>query len=273
MVPPFVGALLIREPPAVPVVPFAMPWLSQTSVRSLFVVSAMVLSGCGSYDSAGADRFARTGELVALSGAGAGAEGACFTCHGLDGAGDDIAVPRIAGLNQGYLVSQLDAYADGRRQHPQMAAIASEMSQRERLLVADHYARMPFSAGNSPAQGPAPALYVKGDPERGIPSCASCHGVRGEGVGPGNPPLAGQPAPYLADQLRQWRQSRRRTDAGNVMQRISSQLTPREVEVLSAYAASLPGGPPNRELPATFRAERHVDPRSDASMPPPHEGE
>jgi cytochrome c553 len=273
MVPPLISDLLIREPPASPVVPFAMPWLPRTFGLPLMVVSALVLPGCGSYDSTGVEQFERTGELVALSGAGAGANGACFTCHGLDGAGDGTAVPRIAGLDQGYLVSQLEAYADGRRQHPQMAEIARRMDQRARLLVADYYARMPFQNTAPPAPGAAPALYTAGDAKRGMPSCASCHGINGEGVGPANPPLAGQPAAYLADQLHQWRQSRRRTDASNVMQRISSELTPREIEVLAAYAASLPGDPPNQAPRAASRAAHHADPRSDASMRQLREGE
>ncbi len=60
-------------------------------------------------------------------------------------------------------------------------------------------------------------------------SCAVCHGAAGEGVGAGNPPLGGQPAGYIADQLRQWQLSQRRNDPGNLMLAISRQLTPAEV--------------------------------------------
>lgn len=273
MVPPLISDLLIREPPAPPVVPFAMPWLPRTFSLPLLTVSALGLGGCGSYDATGAEQFERTGELVALSGAGAGANGACFTCHGIDGAGDGTAVPRIAGLDQGYLVSQLQAYADGRRQHPQMAEIARETDQRARLLVADYYARMPFQNTTQSEPGTAPALYTAGDAKRGIPSCASCHGINGEGVGPANPPLAGQPAPYIADQMHQWRQSRRRTDASNIMQRISSELTPREIDALAAYAGSLPGDLPNQAPRAASLEAHHAGPRSDASRLLPREGE
>lgn len=236
------------------------------------VLLLAMTAGCGSYDNRGLEQFASTGQLVALSGGGAGAQGACLTCHGVDGGGDGTAVPRLAGLGAGYMVAQLDAYADGRRQHPQMQAIAERMTRRQRLLVSDYYAALPYRSKVEMSSPAAPLLYTKGDPERGLPSCASCHGLSGEGVGSGNPPLAGQPAAYLADQLHRWRLSLRRSDARNVMQQISLKLTAEEARTLSDYAASLSGYPPNREPPAASRAARHADPRNDASRPPLHEG-
>lgn len=41
----------------------------------------------------------------------------CVPCHGANFAGGD-AVPRLAGQTTGYLVSQLGAFAAGRRTHP-----------------------------------------------------------------------------------------------------------------------------------------------------------
>ena len=59
----------------------------------------------------------------------------------------------------------------------------------------------------------------------------------------GNPPLAGQPAPYLERQLADWREGNRYGDPLGVMTRIAKALTPAESAALSAYAARLPGGP------------------------------
>src|SRR3546814_2076181 len=86
-----------------------------------------------------------------------------------------------------------------------------------------------------------PPIYVKGDPSRGLLPCADCHGPKGEGLGPANPALAGQPAVYLAAQLRAWRRGERRNDPGNVMTGISLRLIPSEIVRVAAYAASLPG--------------------------------
>jgi cytochrome c553 len=45
------------------------------------------------------------------------AEVKCASCHGASFAGTD-AVPRLAGQTTGYLISQLEAFAAGRRSHP-----------------------------------------------------------------------------------------------------------------------------------------------------------
>ena len=79
------------------------------------------MTGCTAVDSKSSDRFTETGELIAMSGGGAGAANACFTCHGLDGRGDGAGSPRLAGLDAGYLERQLIANSDGRRHHKQMA--------------------------------------------------------------------------------------------------------------------------------------------------------
>lgn len=231
---------------------------------SALLAAAAVLGGCSAVESTSTDRFKASGELVALSGGGAGAANACFACHGLQGQGNGAGAPRLAGLNVGYLQRQLDAYSDGRRRHPQMSWIAERLSPPERNMVSAYYARMSYR-GHPAQPAIAPVLYVSGDPGRGLPPCASCHGLSGEGIGPANPPLAGQPAAYLAEQIDQWRRARRRNDPGNVMLRISQLLSPRESAALAAYAASLPGGPPSPEYPAASLEARRGGPRNGVS--------
>jgi cytochrome c553 len=54
----------------------------------------------------------------------------------------------------------------------------------------------------------APAALAKGNAEAGAAKatvCAACHGVDGNSVNPEWPNLAGQGAPYLAEQLRLFR--------------------------------------------------------------------
>lgn len=237
-----------------------------TRRRASSLIAALLLAGAGcGRQPPPADRFTASGQLVALSGGDAGAANACFTCHGLDGRGNGAGVPRLAGLDVGYLNRQLDDYADGRRQHPEMQAIAVRLGRRDRQAVAAYYAGMPYEP--RPAARATPSmLYVGGDPDRGLLPCATCHGVRGEGVGPGNPPLAGQPAAYLAEQLRKWQRSERRGDPGNIMLAISRRLTAREVESVAAHASALPGAP-RRGSPAASLEARRGDPRNDASAP------
>lgn len=188
------------------------------------------------------DPFTETGELVALSGGDAGARRACIVCHGLGGQGDGETAPRLAGLPEGYLVKQLQDYADGRRAHPEMEAVAKALTPKARQAVAAYYARLVWtSAPVAGGSGAAATLYHRGDPARGLAPCAACHGAAGEGGGAANPPLAGQPAGYLDAQLAKWRRSERRNDPQNVMLAISRRLTAAEAADLARYCRSLPG--------------------------------
>ena len=242
-----------------------MPRSSGMAVtRALVAGTAACLASCSAVETRSADRFVQTGELVALSGGEAGAANACFTCHGLDGRGNAAGAPRLAGLGVGYLASQLEAYADGRRQHAEMQWISSRLSPQDRQAVAAFYATMSYEPSTAPLPVRANRLYHRGDPARGLQPCAECHGDSGEGIGAGNPPLGGQPASYLAEQMELWRLGKRRNDPDGIMLRISRQLTPGESEAVAAYAARLPGDRPRPEPPAAFRAGHRADPRNGA---------
>lgn len=232
------------SPPTPPAAPPAWPFLAMALVAA-----------CA--PERGRDPFTATGEVIAMSGGDAGAARACFTCHGIGGEGDGHSTPRLAGLPSGYMQRQLIDYADGRRADKVMAPIAKALDADDRRAVSDYYAALALPPRVVPAaqpQGGAARLYHEGDPARGLPACASCHGAAGEGIGPANPPLAGQPPAYLAEQMRRWRSSERRNDPLNVMLAISRRLTPDEVEVLAQYASAPgPAAAPASVFPAASR--------------------
>jgi cytochrome c553 len=71
----------------------------------------------------------------------------------------------------------------------------------------------------------------------GAPACAQCHAFNGGSDGSGAfPRIAGQSAPYLADQLREFATGIR---ANAVMTSISKALTPGDIADLSAYYAGV----------------------------------
>lgn len=211
-------------------------------MRSLAICGALLLSACDTPLAAEPDPFTATGELIALSGGRGGAVNACVTCHGIAGEGDGAGAPRLAGLDQGYLLKQLRDYADGRRRHEVMGEVARHLDDQDMIRVSAWYAGLPPATATPPGS-PAPAqgrrLHEEGDPGRRLPACGVCHGADGQGA-PGGPALAGQPAAYLESQLRLWRTSERRNDPRNVMLEISRALTEAEVSDVSAYYASLP---------------------------------
>lgn len=235
-------------------------------MRSCLALTMLLVGACSPSGRTGPDPFTSTGEVIALGGGKAGAEWACFRCHGLKGEGNGAGAPRLAGIGIGYMMRQLDHYAAGLRQDAQMQLIAKRLSGNDRLKVSAYYDRLP---GNVAARKqPTPQrLYHQGDPAQGIQPCAACHGVRGEGVGFGNPPLAGQPAAYLAAQHFAWREGKRYGDPLDVMLTISRRMTPAEIMAVSAYAAALPGATARPGSTAASLPARRGDPRNDASTP------
>ena len=226
------------------------------------------VASCSPPEGGDPDRFGASGELIAMSGAGAGAANACFTCHGLRGEGDGAGVPRLAGLDSGYLQHQLETYADGRRQNETMRWIAMQLAHDERLMVSNYYARLPWSPESRGGAVEAPQLFVAGDPGRNLPACASCHGVDGLGIGAGIPPLAGQPAAYIVEQLENWRRGKRRSDPDDVMLEIARSLTRAEARALASYASALPAARRRPGSAEEFPSGRRSGPRNDASELP-----
>ncbi len=86
-----------------------------------------------------------------------------------------------------------------------------------------------------------PRAVSSGAVERITHICSSCHGVGGNGDGqsPLTPKLAGQPAPYLAQQLRNLRaQKRADSSAPGYMWSISALLDEPMIEGLADYYAA-----------------------------------
>ncbi|WP_448651170.1 c-type cytochrome [Pseudomonas fluorescens] len=170
----------------------------------------------------------------------------CVACHGADGLGLAAAgFPRLAGLPAEYVRKQLTDFSSGARGNPVMQPLAKALTEAEITAVSQAVAAMPFAAPialqRSEMPGnPAQKLALQGAWERQVPACVSCHGPAGVGVGDAFPPLAGQPAAYLAAQLTAWQTGTRRNDPNDLMGHIAKSLTPEEVQGVAHYFASLP---------------------------------
>lgn len=217
------------------------------------------------------EAFTADGELIAMSGGEGGPGNACFSCHGLDGAGDGVSVPRLAGLDAGYLLKQLSDYADSRRADPVMTPIASWLDDEDQRAVAAWYASMPPPAGPD-STPPPPDIYLAGDPARRVAACASCHGVDGRGLGPGNPAIAGQPAAYTLDQLQRWKKAQRRNDPRSVMTDAAAGLTGTEMRTIAAWLEHAPTAPLPASDAATASAAASASAGSEASRGPRRPG-
>jgi cytochrome c553 len=87
--------------------------------------------------------------------------------------------------------------------------------------------------------GTFPGAAAAADPQAGrarAAACAVCHGPAGLSTLPNAPHLAGQPALYLEEQLKNYRSGRRRHEQMNV---VAKPLSDAEIADLAAWFASI----------------------------------
>ncbi|TDR50349.1 cytochrome c553 [Halomonas ventosae] len=71
---------------------------------------------------------------------------ACSQCHGPNGQGVGATFPPLAGQHAGYIVSQLEAWRDGKRHNDPndlMVGIAERLDEEQVAMIADYYATLP----------------------------------------------------------------------------------------------------------------------------------
>jgi cytochrome c553 len=202
---------------------------------------------------------------------------ACTSCHGREGrAGPDGYYPRIAGKPAGYLYNQLLNFREGRRHYGLMAGLLDTLSDAYLYDIAQHFANLdlPYPEPARPKLPPevlerGRTLALQGDPEKRIPSCASCHGKALTGVAPGFPGLLGLPRDYLNAQLGAWRTGQRRALAPDCMADIARRLAPDDLSAVTAFLAAEPlpknPKPVSAEAPAPAPSKR----RGRRAQPPP----
>lgn len=69
----------------------------------------------------------------------------CQTCHGMDGIASIAMTPNLSGQQKDYMIIQLQAYRDGKRQHPQMSIIAKNLSDADIDDVSEWYSNIKIS--------------------------------------------------------------------------------------------------------------------------------
>ena len=177
----------------------------------------------------------------------------CAGCHGQDGNSLVPNFPKLAGLNEKYLIKQINDIKYMRRPVAAMAGQVDNMTDEQIADIAAYYASMPMSGSKATDADLAlgAEIYRTGIAETGVAACASCHGATGAGNGPaGWPRLAGQHSDYIALQLRRWRTGAEntleedpegRTNDGDsrFMRDVARRLSDREIDAVSNFIAGL----------------------------------
>nr|WP_297353036.1 cytochrome c4 [uncultured Caldimonas sp.] len=177
---------------------------------------------------------------------------ACVVCHGKEGRATNAGYfPRIAGKPEGYLFNQLQNFKVGRRRNEAMNHLVQHMSDDYLRAIAKYFSELDLPYPPSKPHGLSPEqvevarnLVFKGDAQRNLPACVSCHGDQMAGMLPAMPGLLTLPADYLISQLGAWRTGQRRAHAPDCMGEVANRLMPEEIAAVSRWlsAQTLPTG-------------------------------
>ncbi len=157
----------------------------------------------------------------------------CLGCHGIEGyrnAYPSFRVPKLGGQKAAYMVTALQGYRDGTREHPTMNAQAQSMTDQDMEDVSAYLATL--GAETVAAGGSKAPSFDKSA------TCVACHGPNGISVSPTWPTLAGQHEEYLVHALTQYRDGGRQNP---VMMPLAAGLTDSDIKMLAAYYAGLEG--------------------------------
>lgn len=192
--------------------------------------------------------------------AGKALAGTCVACHGEGGNSTVPTFPKLAGLGEKYLYTELQEIKagnngeEGGRPVPQMMGLLDGMGERDLANLAAYFAQVPMQISGAKeievkrytgevidGLELGAKIYRGGDMERGVPACTGCHSPRGLGNAPaGYPRLGGQHAEYIAGQLQAFQTGERVNDGDNmIMREIASRMTDAQIKAVAAYIAGL----------------------------------
>jgi cytochrome c553 len=203
-----------------------------------------------------APRYVDLRHLEPLHGdAAAGAKKAtvCFACHGADGLSVAPTFPRLAGQRADYLYHRLVSFKRADPKDPYysvspMTPNVANLSDTDMRDLAAYFSSQtpPATAAAAAAPGKGEALFLAGDPVRGIPPCQGCHGAEAGGpsisTGPyaAYPSLRGQYAPYLIARLTSFHKNLPHDTTNDfIMGDVAQTLDDESIQAIAAWLSSL----------------------------------
>lgn len=157
----------------------------------------------------------------------------CRHCHGVGGNSVLPEVPNLASQNAGYLLEQMNRFAQGQRKSSAfMEGMIKALKPEERINIALFLSQQPVATepdGRNAQSAAGKSLYGK--------LCVSCHGASGAGTHT-IPRLAGQQGQYLQDSLKRYRDGKGdRIDP--LMAAYTRNLKDADIQNLASYLSTL----------------------------------
>ena len=185
--------------------------------------------------------------------AGAKKATVCFACHGANGVSVAPTFPRLAGQRADYLYHRLVSFKRADPKDPYysvspMTPNAAHLSDTDMRDLATYFSSQtpPATAAAAAAPGKGEALFLTGDPARGIPPCQGCHGADagGPSISTGQyaayPSLRGQYAPYLIARLTSFHKNLPHDTTNDfIMGGVAQTLDDESIQAIAAWLSSL----------------------------------
>jgi cytochrome c553 len=180
----------------------------------------------------------------------------CHACHGV---GDPVAptFPRLAGQRAEYLYYRLVSFKSADPKDPYyaqspMRPLAVNLSDTDMRDLAAYFSAQTPTVANPPASPAAgadkkgEAIFLAGDPHRGIPPCQGCHGADAGGISIASgqyaayPSLRGQSPLYLAARLTSFHNKLPHDTTNDfIMGDVASTLDSDSIQAVAAWLGSL----------------------------------
>jgi cytochrome c553 len=217
------------------------------AVGALFLMAASAL--------AAAPRYTDLRHIDLVHGdAAAGAKKAtvCFACHGANGVSVAPTFPRLAGQRADYLYHRLVSFKRADPKDPYysvspMTPNVANLSDADMRDLATYFSsQTPPATAAVAAPGKGEALFLGGDPARGIPPCQGCHGAEGGGpsISTGQyaayPSLRGQYSPYLIARLTSFHKNLPHDTTNDfIMGGVAQTLDDESIQAIATWLSSL----------------------------------
>ncbi|MCX7240833.1 MAG: c-type cytochrome [Burkholderiales bacterium] len=165
----------------------------------------------------------------------------CAACHGADGNSMIPMFPKIAGLQESYIVKQLRDFQTGRRKSDIMAPVVAALKPEDMAPLAAYFSQQKMTTGEAVEKkltGIGKLVFFDGNEETGVPACVGCHRPVGEGFQI-YPRIGGQHAQYVAQQLKNFASAERTNDVSRFMRVVAKRMSEEEIQSVADYLVSL----------------------------------
>ncbi len=168
-------------------------------------------------------------------------KGKCSKCHGDTGVSEEDDTPSIAGQITAYSFKQLHDYKVELRENKQMLKKVKNLSPKDMADISAYYATQTAEEKVGAVDGAEPpVLAVKGDPERFMLACDSCHNDESQKRGYQTPRIDGQKIEYFVDTMTAFQEGDRVNDHYSLMRGLAAKLTEDEIDELASYYSAKP---------------------------------